>query len=167
MVVMWFTAKAGRAGVAFGRSEKVLSHSVEASSVALEDGVSVMHTAVLKLLAARDTYYYRCGSEEDGWSPVYHFVREGETMPDIETVTFITYGDMGVHFAKSHTVLEAIQREDMSSIDFVFHAGDLAYAFKNMTRWAVFLSRIQPIAAQIPYLVCLGNRDDLPDVEKR
>lgn len=168
MVIMWSTAKAAsNSKVRFGRDASLLSHSVDATSVVLEDGVSHMHTAILKLLAARDTYYYRCGNDEDGWSSMHHFAREGDTMPDIETVTFITYGDMGVHFANSNSVLLAVQKEKLDAIDFVFHAGDLAYAFKNMTRWSVFMSRIQPIAAYVPYLVCLGNRDDLADVDKR
>lgn len=168
MVVMFYTKAASSAKVQFGRNRAFLSHSAVATGVVLEDGTSVMHTAVLQLLAPRKTYYYRCGNNDDGWSEVFHFVREGETMPDVETVTFLTYGDMGVHFKTSGAVLDAIQqRESLDSIDFIFHAGDLAYAFKNMTRWSVFLERVQPIASQVPYMVCAGNRDDLADVDKR
>jgi hypothetical protein len=74
---------------------------------------------------------------------------------------------MGVHFDRSAVTLNALKKEPLDKADFVFHAGDLAYAFKNMTRWKVFMERIEPVASQVPYLVCAGNRDDIPDVEKR
>ena len=168
MVIMWYTAKAApESKVVFGRDRNALRNSADATDVRLEDGKAVVHTSVLKLLAARETYYYQCGNDDDGWSDVFQFSRKGEELPDTETLTFITYGDMGVHFANSNAVLQAVEKEDLKSLDFVFHAGDLAYAFKNMTRWEVFLNRIQRIGAYVPYLVCLGNRDDVADVEKR
>ena len=84
-----------------------------------------------------------------------------------ESVTFYTYGDMGVHFENSNSVLQALTKEPLHAADFVFHAGDMAYAFKNFTRWEVFLKRLHPISSRIPYLICTGNRDDVPDVNKR
>jgi hypothetical protein len=168
MVVMWTTAKpATKSRVVYGQIEDALRESADAKGVPLEDGVSFMHTATLGPLIARKTYFYKCGNDEDGWSEVFRFMREGESMPDIETVTFVTYGDMGVHFANSEVTLNALKKERLSSLNFVFHAGDMAYAFKNMTRWSLFMSRIEQVAANVPYLVCLGNRDDVADVEKR
>ncbi len=170
MVLMWFTSAAmeEEAKVQLGLADDELRTEVTATSAVMEDKVSYVHKAMLKSLAPRTTYYYRCGSSKDGWSRVHTFSREGAEMPDTETVTFLTYGDMGVHFKNSHATLLAVQKEEpLDSIDFVFHAGDLAYAFKNMSRWRVFLDRIEPIASKVPYLVCTGNRDDIDDVHKR
>jgi len=47
------------------------------------------------------------------------------------------------------------------TIDMVLHVGDMAYNMDddNGTRGDEFMRQIQPIAAYVPYMVCLGNHE--------
>lgn len=164
ILVQWSSANKD-ATLRWGKSRSGLDLTSEAVSEPLEDDTHYMHTAKLAPVALNTRYYYQCGSGAESWSEVFSFVRSGSVE---ERVSFVTFGDTGVHVKSAEVTLDAVkQHGQLDETDFVFHAGDLAYAFKNWTRWSVFMDRIQPIASRLPYLVCTGNRDDLADVDKR
>jgi hypothetical protein len=141
--------------------------TAHATSVALEEGMGYSHTAILEHISPRVRYLYQVGSEPLRSKVFTFFSRNREPLTGDAAVTFYTYGDMGVHFKTSRLTLDAVSREPLDLGGFVMHVGDLAYAFKNYTRWKVFMENIEAVASQLPYMIAVGNRDDLPDINRR
>lgn len=46
-----------------------------------------------------------------------------------------------------------------NDFDLLVHAGDIAYTSGTQSIWDAFLRQIQPIAANTPYSVCVGNHE--------
>ncbi len=53
-----------------------------------------MYTGLLNDLQPSTTYYYRVGSDEDGWSSVYSFINR--PIDENWEVTLIAFDDMGL-----------------------------------------------------------------------
>jgi hypothetical protein len=89
--------------------------------------------------------------DEKAWSQTFEFT----PLPARKTgeINLIAYGDMGVKWPNSLLSVNAVATRvlDLPPIDLVLHAGDLAYAFGNFTKWNIWFERIEKIAAHVPY----------------
>ena len=120
-----------------------------------------MHTVRLVDLRPSTVYYYRVGNEQHGWSSVHHFLTRPLTDDD-STVTLLAYADMGVSPMQlgAQTTIDRILRKITSTnVTSVLHIGDLSYAKGTGSLWDSFLSRIEPIACRVPYMVGIGNHE--------
>lgn len=73
---------------------------------------------------------------------------------------FAVYGDLGLENAQSMPRL----LDDVSKgmYDAVLHVGDMCYdMYENQSyKGDAFMNMIEPIAAQLPYMVCVGNHEE-------
>jgi acid phosphatase type 7 len=119
-----------------------------------------MHTVLLQALLPSTTYFYRVGSDVDGWSAVFSFTnRPGD---GDEPVTLIAYGDMGlspVEPGANSTINRVTARVTTSNITCLLHIGDISYARGIGALWDAFMTQIEPIAAHVPYMVAIGNHE--------
>ncbi|CAM6039804.1 unnamed protein product [Sphagnum compactum] len=127
-----------------------------------------IHNAVLKGLDSGKRYFYQVGSDEGGWSPTFSFV--SHVPQNEETVGFL-YGDLGTSFPyhtyqyvqpESTNTLKWLKRDFDAIGDvpiFVSHIGDISYARGLPWLWDEFFHNVQPIAANAPYHVCIGNHE--------
>src|SRR5207302_321080 len=68
MTVMWYTKQSTRKTIVqFGLSSKRYSEIFDGYSEQLSYGEGFIHVAKMKGLRGNSIYYYRVGSEEDGW----------------------------------------------------------------------------------------------------
>jgi hypothetical protein len=119
-----------------------------------------MHTILLNDLRPSTTYFYRVGTDEDGWSSVYSFTNRPAN-GDSE-VTLIAYGDMGLApFATgAQSTMDRVQARVMSTnITCLLHIGDISYAMGIAVLWDGFMTQIESIASRIPYMVSIGNHE--------
>jgi acid phosphatase type 7 len=49
------------------------------------------------------------------------------------------------------------------SFDFLLHCGDISYADGYQPGWDLFLQKVEPIAAKVPYMVTAGNHEEFFD----
>ena len=79
--------------------------------------------------------------------------------PTPRTRNFMFYGDFD-HSAESQQTLSYLKKMS-KSIDLFFHVGDLAYDFEmdGGKRGDDFMNGIQDIAANVPYMVTMGNHE--------
>ncbi|KAK1274201.1 putative inactive purple acid phosphatase 2 [Acorus gramineus] len=127
-----------------------------------------IHDGVMKGLKKGRRYYYKVGSDEKGWSPIYSFMSRD---PDSnETIAFL-FGDMGA--STPYTTFRRTQDESILTIKwilrdiealgdkaaFVSHIGDISYARGYSWIWDEFFNQIEPIASKVPYHVCIGNHE--------
>ncbi|RLM86745.1 putative inactive purple acid phosphatase 2 [Panicum miliaceum] len=137
------------------------------SSVAWRDPGFVFD-GLMKGLEPGRKYFYKVGSDTGGWSETYSFIsRDSEAN---ETNAFL-FGDMGTYVpyntyirtqAESLSTVKWILRDIEALGDkpaFISHIGDISYARGYSWVWDHFFSQIEPIAANTPYHVCIGNHE--------
>nr|CAB3451692.1 unnamed protein product [Digitaria exilis] len=123
---------------------------------------------LMKGLLPGRRYFYKVGSDTGGWSKTYNFIsRDSEAN---ETIAFL-FGDMGTYVpyntyirtqAESLSTVKWILRDIEALGDkpaFISHIGDISYARGYSWVWDHFFSQIEPIAANTPYHVCIGNHE--------
>jgi len=131
-------------------------------------------TALMVNLQPNQTYYYRYGSDQSGWSPEYTFISPPKVAKDTG-VRIIAFGDMGQ--GQTDDTLEPSEQQpsldttsniakiiESSHVDFVLHVGDLSYANGYSAEWDQFMSQILPVATRVAYMTSGGNHEiDYPN----
>lgn len=120
------------------------------------DGNIVLNTR-LKKLKRGTKYYYRCGSDEAGWSSLYSFYSE----PDSGKFRVGLIGDTQNNtnnetFAKSKAITDLVK---IYSPSFTLHMGDIVDNGSVTENWHGFLSATQELNAVSPLMPVLGNHD--------
>jgi hypothetical protein len=137
-----------------------------------------IHDAIMINLQPSSLYYYKFGDNYTGWSPVYSFYSAPTTGPQSEAYV-IAYGDLGVstpysmaheqQLPSSKTIQYAVDTvtspselsgSTASNIPWLaLHVGDISYARGYAFLWEYFFNLIEPLATQVPYMVCIGNHE--------
>ncbi|KAG6547265.1 hypothetical protein Mapa_011201 [Marchantia paleacea] len=128
----------------------------------------VIHDAVMKNLVQGKRYYYQVGSDAGGWSDTYSFRM---TKEDADETHALLFGDMGTTAPyktykrlqpESETTIRLME-SDIKELEhtavYISHIGDISYARGYAWLWDEFFHRIQPVASQAPYHVCIGNHE--------
>lgn len=147
-----------------------------------------IHDAVMTDLQPSTQYFYKFGSDVSGWSEEFMFISPPATSPSDE-IFVVAYGDMGVeapfvlvgqdtqppslqttywvndlvttpgstspfaHLSKKYR--DPVQPPPWT----LLHIGDISYARGYAFLWDYFFDLIQPVATQVPYMVCIGNHE--------
>jgi len=102
-------------------------------------------------------------------SDVYSFKAAPQTGPGA-TIRVVAYGDMGNgQEDDSQQIINPSQQPALNTTrlvlnqidqtDLVLHIGDISYARGFASVWEEFFDLIQPVAARVPYMVCIGNHE--------
>jgi hypothetical protein len=173
MVVQWATGAAtATSTVQWGLGPSSLNRTASGNatsdadfpelSEALFGWRGTLHRATMTGLLPGTRYYYRVGDEAGGYSAARSFstLREaaGATVP--LRIAFVA--DMGAG-GKSDATVESLAKLAASTgpdrIDLLVHSGDIGYADGNYRSWDVFMRKMEPIAAAVPYMVSPGNHE--------
>jgi len=119
-------------------------------------GKDLFH-ADLKKLKPGARYFYKCGSDAAGWSPVYSFYSE----PDTGIFRVGIIGDtqnntQNEEFQKTRNIVNLVQTY---SPHFTLHMGDIVNDGSQKESWINFLSISQDLNAVSPLMPVLGNHD--------
>jgi predicted phosphohydrolase len=120
------------------------------------DGKALFH-ADLKKLRPGAKYFYRCGSDEAGWSKTYSFYSE----PDTGAFRVGIIGDTqnntnNESFSKTRIITDLMKEY---SPFFTLHMGDVVDNGSQTESWMSFLSVTQDLNAISPLMPVLGNHD--------
>lgn len=113
--------------------------------------------ADIKKLKSGKRYFYKCGSDKEGWSQLYSFASE----PDTGTLRVAVIGD-----TQNNTKNESFQETKIIT-DLVrsyapsltLHMGDIVNDGSDTESWQNFLSVTQDLNAISPLMPVLGNHD--------
>ena len=113
--------------------------------------------ADLKKLKPGEKYFYRCGSDKAGWSPVYSFSSE----PDTGTFRVGIFGDTqdnenNESFQKTRIITDLLRTYSPSLI---LHMGDIVNDGSRTESWFDFLDVTADLNANFPLMPVLGNHD--------
>lgn len=155
VIVTWCTGKtSGNQFVKYGLTPETVIQ-VKAGRNTLND--RMLFGARLKKLKTGTKYYYRCGSDIDGWSPLYSFITE----PDSGAFRVGIIGDTQNNtnnegFQKTREVTDLVR---IYSPFFTLHMGDIVDNGSVKENWLRFLSETQDLNAVSPLMPVLGNHD--------
>ncbi|XP_023732495.1 probable inactive purple acid phosphatase 2 [Lactuca sativa] len=127
-----------------------------------------IHDGVMINLQPGRRYFYKVGSDSEGWSNTFDFVSPDNNSG--ETIAFL-FGDMGT--ATPYNTYIRTQDESISTIKWIArdiealgekpalisHIGDISYARGYSWIWDHFFNQIEPVASKVPYHVCIGNHE--------
>ncbi len=117
----------------------------------------LVFNAALKNLKTGSSYFYRCGSDKDGWSPIYSFKSE----PDTGSFRVAVIGDTqnnenNENFRKTKVITDLVRKYSPS---FTLHMGDIVDNGSAADSWKEFLTVTQDLNATSPLMPVLGNHD--------
>ncbi|CAN7999030.1 unnamed protein product [Ixodes hexagonus] len=161
MIVTWTTFnETNESVVEFGQAG--LDHRTVGNSTMFQDGGSerriiFIHRVTLTGLQPGSLYKYHCGSSQ-GWSSLFSFraMKSGQGW----SPRLAVFGDMGNVNAQSLPFLQ--EEAQKGTIDAVLHVGDFAYDMdsNNARVGDEFMRQIEPVAAYVPYMTCVGNHEN-------
>lgn len=168
MAVSWATdGNTATSTVKYGLSADALTETATGTAVSYITPL-FHHHVVFTGLKLKTQYFYSCGDEAGGFSPVMSFVSAAgyETQTDVKLAI---YGDMG--FNKTGNAIEThhLLEQMMGEYDFVYHVGDISYAddwfhhdpneFGYENVYNGYMNWMQPIVSAKPYMVLPGNHE--------
>jgi hypothetical protein len=116
-------------------------------------------------------YYYRFGSAA-GYSQEFSFLSAPAPGNPNQPVRMLAYGDMGTGDCGGNSFsnfagwceypslnTSVLLSEHLPGTNLALHIGDISYAVGHSYRWDAFMSQIQPVAAQLPYMTAIGNHE--------
>ncbi|XP_033104022.1 acid phosphatase type 7-like isoform X2 [Anneissia japonica] len=161
LMVTWSTENTTLAVVEYGQDRKLTLTAKGSTTKFINGGIQkstqYIHRVKLTGLEPDKTYFYHCGSP-DGWSEMFWF--QSQPTGNKWSPKFAVYGDLGNVNSRS---MGRLQHETQSGYyDAVLHVGDFAYDLdsRNGKVGDEFMRQIEPIAAYIPYMTCVGNHEE-------
>ena len=127
----------------------------------------LLHTAVMTGLTKGTDVYYQVGGTNGKMSGVQGPVHVGPRSRQVEdaALTFVAFGDLGVSSAASVASAGVAFNTSMllqrlvNETDVIVHVGDISYAMGKAAFWPEFFAEIEPVAARVPWQVCIGNHE--------
>mmetsp|Transcript_1795 Transcript_1795/g.2594 ORF Transcript_1795/g.2594 Transcript_1795/m.2594 type:complete len:571 (-) Transcript_1795:484-2196(-) len=114
----------------------------------------VMHSAIIYLTSFDEEYWYRLGNDDT------EFRFRSPKPPSASLgLRFVALADSGAKSAARETMSRIQDLHSRSPIDSILHIGDLSYADGRYKRWDSFMSLIEPISSEVPYMVGVGNHE--------
>jgi len=155
VTITWFSEKSPDAQyVVFGTGPDP-SKKVKAGESGFHDGS--LFSAGLSRLKPGKKYYYKCGSDETGWSKVYSFSSE----PRNGSFRVAVIGDTqdntnNEDFVRTAAVINSVKQYDPA---ITLHMGDIVNDGSKTVSWKGFLNVSQELNAESPLMPVLGNHD--------
>jgi predicted phosphodiesterase len=120
------------------------------------DGRNIFN-ADLKRLKHGAKYYYRCGSDREGWSSVYSFYSEPATGSFRVGVIGDTQDNNNNEEFRKTEVITDLVRNNFPHL--TLHMGDIVNDGSNDASWINFLSVTEGLNSVSPLMPVLGNHD--------
>jgi hypothetical protein len=158
MVVTWTTFTKPKVSTVKYNKIGGQVHTANAETTYFDDTEykAYIHRAKLTGLEPGISYDYKCGSDEV-WSEVFKFkaIKSSNFSPRLAV-----FGDLGHENGRSIPQLKADVQSGL--YDAILHIGDIAYDLDKDSGKVgdLFMQEIEPIAANVPYQVCVGNHED-------
>ncbi len=152
MTVTWLTKFESQNFVEYGKKETDLTARTDGSS-SLKTDSGIINEATVRGLQPGTIYYYRCGSEDSGWSEIHAF----STAPSQGPFSFAVLGDTQNDRSIRRNIAAAIR--DLRPL-FVIHCGDITNAAGSRKLWAEWFEDMGGLISEIPLMPVMGNHDN-------
>ncbi len=152
MTVTWLTKSENQSFLEYGMKETDLVERTDAAS-SLKTDLGIIHEVTATGLQPDTKYYYRCGSDDAGWSEIHSF----RTAPAKGPFSFAVMGDTQNNRSIRRNITAAIR--ELRPL-FVIHCGDITNAGGSKKLWAEWFEDMGGLIAEIPLMPVMGNHDN-------
>jgi predicted phosphohydrolase len=123
-----------------------------------------INKATLKKLSPATYYYYKVGSDENGWSKIYKF-RTGTVEGDNDKIVIGIWSDTqnnggNYNFEQTDTIVKQLSR---NTYHFTIHNGDIVENGSVAKSWKDLFNVTEAINANCPLMSVTGNHDVVND----
>jgi predicted phosphodiesterase len=159
MTITWASDQQNKGLVRYGTAKK-LNLSRPATEKQSAEARMYIYTANLKNLKPNKTYYYQCGSDQDGWSEVYTF--KTAPLPGRQDKFVVgVWGDtqdneFNTQFEKTDVIVGQMGKYP---VQFTIHMGDIVNTGSQVPSWQRLFQTTEPINARAPFMPVPGNHD--------
>ena len=164
MAITWMNDKEGKQFVNYGTDSLHLNKTVKAEVKFVEALSTNMVKVTLQKLSPATYYYYKVGSDENGWSKAYVF-RTGAAAGDNSIIKVGIWSDTqnnggNFNFENTDSIVKQLGKNDFY---FTIHNGDIVENGSVVKSWKDLFSVTQSINASHPFMSVTGNHDVVND----
>jgi predicted phosphodiesterase len=171
MAVTWSATHLDKGLVKYNTNKSLLKKQTAIGTYS-DSAKIFIYKATLKNLKPNTTYYYKCGSDKDGWSDTFSFT----TAPPLGSKTKFVVGVWGDTqdnefnelFQKTDVIVKQLKKYP---IQFTVHMGDIVDNGAIAAKWKGLFNTAEPVNANAPFMPVTGNHDvqnnpKAPDYQK-
>jgi predicted phosphodiesterase len=159
ITITWADSTSKEGFVKYG-TDNTLSNTVKIEGKYSATLTTNIFKATLNSLKTHTRYFYKCGSDQSGWSATYSFT----TAPDFGSRAKFTVGiwsdtqdnEFNTHFEKSEAIKEQLEKY---AVNFTIHTGDIVENGSMPRRWKGYFTMAQSLNATTPFMPVPGNHD--------
>ena len=164
MAITWLNDNVDKGEVKYGIAKNNLASSAKATEKFSEGAKTYVNKVTLDHLKSATYYYYKVGSDKNGWSETYKF-RTGPAVGDKSKIVIGIWSDTqnnggNYSFEQTDTI---VKQMSMNAYDFTIHNGDIVENGSVGKSWNNFFNVAQPINANYPFMSVTGNHDVVND----
>jgi acid phosphatase type 7 len=154
MTILWQTEDIKTGAVDYGTDQMAepLRINLDEDSI-LKTDYGIIHEATLSGLSPGTLYYYRCGSNEGGWSRRYSF----RTAPVELPFKFAVLGDTQNFRDIRRKIATMIKAQEPL---FIIQCGDMVNLGINNKLWDEWFDDMQDLISGTPLMPVMGNHDN-------
>lgn len=164
IAITWMNDKADKGIVIYGTDSLHLDKTAKANVKFEPDLSTNINKVTLHKLSPATYYYYKVGSDENGWSTIYKFrtgPKKGEHNKIIVGIWSDTQNNGGnYNFEQTDTIVKHLGKNDFY---FTIHNGDIVENGSIIKNWKGFFDVGEPINARHPLMSVTGNHDVVND----
>jgi hypothetical protein len=164
MTVVWNTDVDTESIVIYGKAPGNYSNNATGTSFKANGALNYIHEVTLTGLEPNTIYYYKAGSNSDGFSEERSF----KTGPVQDTnCGRFSFGYLGDNrpdptFGGGENWPQILGQAAKANPDFMINGGDLVIDGDKIDEWIKFLGWTENVASRIPLMPTIGNHDDGP-----
>jgi predicted phosphodiesterase len=159
MTISWLTFDHCSSVVSYGRNSQLLDKYSYGTSEAYDfiydekfyESNYIHHTLIPELEPSTQ-YFYICGSNTS-------YPLNFTTLPGVGDPNPLIFGIIGDLGQTDDSLITVNHLSNDKTIQMILHAGDLSYADCKAALWDSYGEMIEPLAKQIPWMVCAGNHE--------
>jgi acid phosphatase type 7 len=164
MAITWLNDREDKGTVRYGTDAANLNKKEKAKEKYSDGLKTYVNKVTLDDLAPATYYYYKVGSDKNGWSSVFRF-RSGPKPGDRSKIIIGLWSDTqnnggNYNFEQTDTIVKQMGKNDYY---FTIHNGDIVENGSLAKSWKDLFNVTQPINANYPFMSVTGNHDVVND----
>jgi predicted phosphodiesterase len=164
MAITWLNNNADKGTARYGTSDSKLELSATATEAYSAEISAYVSKVNLQKLKPATYYYYKVGSDQNGWSAIYKF-RTGPVVGSKSKILIGLWSDTqnnegNLNFEQGDTISRQMAK---TPYYFTIHTGDVVEKGSIAKNWNGYFNNTQPINAIAPLMSVTGNHDVIND----
>ncbi|MHA1820872.1 MAG: purple acid phosphatase family protein [Promethearchaeota archaeon] len=137
------------------------NYSIEAMPTSKPQGDKYINYVIVSNLTADTRYYYKIGSDEDGWTSEYNFTTAPE--PKTRGIHFAAFGDSRSNRVARRMVANMVLKNSTQIFgglpEFILHDGDIVSRGTKIDLWYNYFEDMEPLLSRVPIYPVQGNHE--------